>query len=172
MNLRTLSQSDVKAKLNYDELTGIFTWINSENPKIKNGDVAGSVNRNGYCYIGLYGEVYRAHRLAWLYITGKNPTAQIDHINGNKADNRFENLREASNLKNTRNRNLNSNNKSGYRGVSWASHANKWVAHAMSKGKRKKLGYFDTALQASKAFQAYAKRNHGKFYKAQKLTLI
>jgi hypothetical protein len=165
MTLRILTQSDVKAKLNYDESTGLFTWINSDSPLVKNGSVAGNVNRNGYCYIGLYREVYRAHRLAWLYVTGKNPTRQIDHINGNKSDNRFANLREASNLKNTRNRNLNSNNKSGYRGVSWAAHANKWVAHVMAKGKRKKLGYYKTALSASKAFQAYAKKNHGEFYK-------
>lgn len=165
MTLASLTQFDIKQKLNYDQDTGIFTWINVKNPNAKNGDIAGSVNRNGYLYIGLYGKKYRAHRLAWLYVTGEWPEKQIDHKNGIKTDNRFINLREASNLKNTRNRVINTNNSSGYRGVSWSSHAEKWVVHVMSKGKRKNLGYFDTAEKASKAFENYAKRNHGEFYK-------
>ena len=103
-----ITQSDVKAKLSYNELTGIFTWIDSDNRIVQNGSVAGNINRNGYCYIGLYREVYRAHRLAWLYMTGEMPTKQIDHIDGNKSNNAFSNLRLASNAENLKNRFINS----------------------------------------------------------------
>ena len=165
MTDRSVTQSDIKSKLSYDPITGLFRWINSKSTNIANGSIAGSLNPNGYIYIGLYRHKYRAHRLAWIYMTGKEPENQIDHINGVRSDNRFSNLRLASNLKNTRNRGINSNNKSGYRGVSWSSSANKWVAHGMAKGKRKNLGYFETAELASQAFEKYAKQNHGEFYR-------
>lgn len=160
-----LTQEELKSQLHYDKETGIFTRLISNHHSVKVGEVAGSINEDGYIVIFLLHQRYRAHRLAWLYMNGKFPKNQIDHIDGNKSNNTFSNLREATNQKNLRNRNINSNNISGFRGVSWSKHASKWVANAMSKGKRKNLGYFDSAEEASKAFESFAKRNHGKFYR-------
>ena len=160
-----LTQDELKRQLHYDAHTGIFTRLSTNSKNIKIGDVAGSITENGYVVIFVSYKRYRAHRLAWLYMTGSFPKNQIDHIDGNKSNNSFSNLREATNQRNLRNRDINANNKSGFRGVSWSKHAEKWIAHAMSKGKRKNLGYFDTAEAASKAFEKFAKRNHGKFYR-------
>lgn len=158
-----LTQKQLKAHLHYNPETGLFTRINN-NPSKSTSDYAGSLHNKGYIMIYVLYDRYRAHRLAWLYMTGKMPTAQIDHIDGNKANNAFDNLRQASNKENLKNRTVNSNNKSGYRGVSWSNSANKWLANAMHKGKRKNLGYFDTAEKAYEAFKAFAKKHYGEFY--------
>lgn len=80
------------------------------------GAVAGTPKENGYVQINVGGRFYYAHRLAWLYMTGKWPTAQIDHINRMRADNRWENLREATHVENMRN-STGTTNATGFRGV-------------------------------------------------------
>lgn len=83
------------------------------------GCVAGSVNKNsGYVIIVVYGKSYRAHRLIWLWYHGYMPENEIDHINRNRADNRIENLREASRSCNIRNSSTYKTNTTGVSGVS------------------------------------------------------
>ena len=166
MAKRILTQSDIMSQLHYESSTGVFTRIVSKTNSQKDGCIAGSIHNDGYIIIYIFYEKYRAHRLAWLYMTGEMPKDHIDHIDGNKGNNSFSNLRLASNKQNLKNRNINENNKSGYRGVSWSNHANKWVANAMLYGKRKNLGYYETAEKAYKAFTDFAKLNYGEFYNA------
>ena len=83
----------LKEILEYNQETGVFTRkkkISSSNI----GDVAGSVESQGYVIISIKNWPFKAHRLAWFYVHGKWPIDCIDHINGNRADNRIENLRE------------------------------------------------------------------------------
>jgi hypothetical protein len=89
--------------LHYTPETGEFLW-NLPRPKIRVGQRAGYKKKNtGYIYIEIDGKSYSAHRLAWFYVTGTFPKKQIDHINRNRSDNRYENLREATNSQNKAN---------------------------------------------------------------------
>jgi hypothetical protein len=120
-----LNQKTLKKYLNYDPETGVFKRkINSGKAKI--GDVAGGINGSGYICIRINSVKYRAHRLAWLYVHGKFPDNQIDHINRVKTDNRIENLRDVTQSVNGRNRNLPSNNTSGHIGVKWNKKQQAW----------------------------------------------
>jgi hypothetical protein len=104
-----LNQKTLKKYLNYDPETGVFKRkINSGKAKI--GDVAGGINGSGYICIRINSVKYRAHRLAWLYVHGKFPDNQIDHINRVKNDNRIDNLRDVTQSVNARNRDLLSTN--------------------------------------------------------------
>jgi len=115
----------IKSILNYDPDTGIFIWKASNSKRVKVGDVAGCIHSNKkfnkkYYIISINKKPYKAHRLAYYYITSIDPCdMQIDHISGNTLDNRFDNLRLATNAQNTKNAKKYKNNKSGFKGVSW-----------------------------------------------------
>lgn len=114
------------------------------------GDVAGSKSKSGYIVIGINKERYYAHRLIWLYIYGKFPKDQIDHINGDPSDNNIFNLRSTSQAENTKNRMISSNNTSGVMGVSWMPKAKKYQAYIDAFGKRKNLGSYSSLNEAAK----------------------
>jgi hypothetical protein len=86
-----MTQDELKEILNYDSLTGNFTWLVSKSKKIKIGDRAGCIAKStGYRVIGINGKPYLEHRLMWLYYHGYFPSVGIDHINGDRSDNRIE----------------------------------------------------------------------------------
>jgi hypothetical protein len=149
--------------LTYDADAGVFTWKISTNGRIRVGDVAGSMNGEGYLQIMIDGRRYHAHRLAWLYQTGQWPVEQIDHVNGIPDDNRFLNLRESTHSQNQHNRRKARNNVSGYKGVYWHRRTKSWVASIMLHRKRIHLGRFDTLDAAHAAYTAAAERLHGEF---------
>lgn len=91
-----LTQEVLKSLLYYDPETGIFVWLVTRQ-RSPAGKEAGGYDEKGYRRICVNGTKVRAHRLAWLYMTGEWPEDQLDHINGLKDDNRFVNLREATN---------------------------------------------------------------------------
>lgn len=98
-----MDQGYLKTILHYCPDTGVFTWLKT-GKGIRRGRKVGYVDPEGYLQIAHAGASYRAHRLAWLYMTGAWPTDQIDHSNGDRADNRFSNLRESTLTENMRNR--------------------------------------------------------------------
>jgi len=149
-----LNQDELKDQLKYDPDSGIFMRI-KVNPqsRLKVGDVAGSLTGEGYLCIMVNRKLYQAHRLAWLYMTGNWPKNQIDHVNEIKTDNRFINLREATNLQNRQNIFMPQiNNKTGYRGVSFEKESGKYKAQIRVNNKKINLGRFD---MAEEAYQAY-----------------
>lgn len=146
-------QNELKRQYNYDKDTGVFTRLIAKSNRVKVGDVVGYKHPKGYLIIELNGKTYLSHRLAWLYVYGNFPENQIDHINGNKSDNRIENLREATNAENHQNFNRpKSNSKSGIIGVYFDSKRNKWYSHITTNGKLKHLGYFQDKYLAEKAY--------------------
>ncbi|MNJ59568.1 hypothetical protein D3C77_552610 [compost metagenome] len=173
----------LSARLSYCEDTGFFTWlsrplcdfVSEERMKAWNtryaGTKAGKVNSNGYVLIQINGKHYRAHRLAWLATTGDWPAQHIDHINGDKLDNRIKNLRDVSSLENNRNMPLLASNKSGRVGVSWYSARSEWVAHIKVDGRQKILGRFKSISLAIDARESAERDlgfhpNHGRLPQA------
>ena len=149
--------------LSYEPETGVFRWRVSRGPAVA-GSVAGSLTTYGYIKIKVDGRFYRAHRLAWIYVHGVWPSKDLDHKDENKANNRLKNLREASSSQNGFNVGIRTHNTTGFKGVCHHS-GGKFQASAKLNGKRTHLGLFITAELASEAYQAFAKANHGDFYK-------
>jgi hypothetical protein len=145
--------------LNYDPETGVFTRRVRTSTRVNVGDVAGWITDEGYRAIRVDCGTYKAHRLAWLFMTGEWPKNQIDHINRIKNDNRWANLRDVTNAANVQNvHGARSNSKSGFLGVT--KHANKFRAAIGHKGKQEYLGLFDTADQAHAAYVIAKRRVH------------
>lgn len=154
-----------KGALSYDPETGHFTWIEWQGGPVRVGQRAGNKGRMGYRYIQIAGRRTSEHRLAWLFVHEVEPPEQVDHINGIKDDNRIANLRLATNAENNRNVGKQSNNKSGFKGVTWHTSAKKFQARIMANGKYKHLGLFQTAAAAAFAYDQAAADLHGSFAK-------
>ena len=159
-----LTQLELKELLHYCPETGIFTRISSPRKRRIGVIKTCSNNGDGYFQIFLLGNMYLAHRLAWLYTNGSWPKAQIDHINMDRIDNRLSNLREATYVENQRNRGVRRDNMSGFKGVSFHKPMEKWRAQICINSKPKYLGFFTSPELASEAYEAAAKVIHGEFY--------
>jgi hypothetical protein len=156
-----LTQADLKHRVHYDPLTGIFTWISARGRRVDQlGKQAGNLSPHGYIRITVNRTSYFAHRLAWLYMTGEHPEAYVDHINMNKTDNRWANLRAANKSEN--NANSKARGASGLKGAYWSKQINRWYSRI---GKRY-LGTYDTSEQAHEAYVAAALAEFGGFARA------
>lgn len=156
--IMALSQDKLKSIFGYDPLTGVVTW-KEKRSNIAKGSVAGCLHGSGYKIITIDSATFKLHRVIWVLVFGHIPSGfYIDHINGNKIDNRLENLRLATNSQNQQNRPAPKNNSSGYRGVTWHKAVNKWMARICHKGQRKTIGFFDTPEDAYKAYKEEAKK--------------
>jgi hypothetical protein len=140
----------------------MFFWRNDVN-KISAGAIAGCRQSRGYWHIRISRRLYMVHRLAWLYVTGEWPMGHIDHINGDRSDNRFVNLRVATNSENARNSRRRINNACGYKGVHYKKRLNKFVAQIHVDGGVYHLGVFKTAFEAHPAYYRAAKERFGAF---------
>jgi len=150
-----LEAETLKQMLWYDPETGIFRWRVSSSRNVKPWDVAGMKGGEGYWHIRINGKAHRAHRLAWLYMTGRWPDRLIDHINGVRNDNRFQNIRQADDFLNSQNQRVAcSNSKTGLLGVFHdKKRANKPFYSTIGANKKKIwLGRFETAEQAHQAY--------------------
>ena len=157
-----MNQQKLKDLLHYDPPTDLFRWRYSPKNGMKPWDVAGNIDRQGYVQIKVGGKVKMAHRLAWLYVYGDLPE-QIDHCNMNRADNRISNLREADNSRNSMNKRMQSNNTTGFKGVTYHKGTKKFHAKIQANGLRKSLGYYETAEQAHHAYIIASGELHGQF---------
>ena len=117
---------------------------------------------DGYWHVQIGSKLYLAHRLAWFYTRGGWPRDQIDHVDGNRANNRLSNLREATHTQNMQNRKINRNNKCGFKGVARVP-SNRWRARIKVSNKSIHLGTFDTRAQAGEAYAEAADKYFGKF---------
>jgi len=158
MTAQILTQARLRELLYYDPDTGIFTR-KIDRQCVKKGQIAGSKNKPGYLKIGIEGKVYSAHRLAWLYLYGEIPKGvEIDHVNGNKSDNRIVNLRLATHQQNMENQKTHATNKSGYKGVSWWAPTKKWKAQIGHQGKKYHIGLYQTKEEAKVAYEERAQQ--------------
>jgi hypothetical protein len=158
--MRPLTFERLREVVSYDPETGLFTWIRASNRRVRVGSTAGSLSE-GYVEIGIDGHSYKAHRLAWLYVYGSWPVRDIDHLDGNRANNALANLRDVSRRTNIQNqRKAKPNNASGFLGVAPTVSGRRWTAQVHVGGKKHHLGCFDSPQEAHEAYVAGKRRLH------------
>ena len=158
-----LTAERLRELVTYDATSGQFFWRVDRARLAKAGAKLGFAASGGYRCASVGGRVYSLHRLAWLYVYGELPGKQIDHINGDRADNRIANLRLATPRQQCGNRKVRSDNSSGHAGVSFRDDIRKWAARITVHGKQKHLGYFQTKEAAIAARKQAAERVFGEF---------
>ncbi len=146
--MRTVNLKEI---IKYSPSTGIFRWRESRgNQYAGEGVRAGYVSSRGYRVIEIGGVRYLEHRLAWLLHYGKTPQKQIDHINGDRADNRISNLRESDNRDNSGNRECHRNGK--LVGACYFKARDNWMSTIRHQGKSLFLGYYPSEIEAHTAY--------------------
>ena len=159
-----ITQARLRELFLYDPETGIFTRKVTTSHNAKAGMQVGAAHNCGYLMVTIaYGGVkkrYLLHRLAWLYVYGRMPEGDIDHINHNRADNRISNLRDVSRKDNLRNSAHVRSKSSNLLGAGRRKSDGKWVAKIRVDGKRLWLGAYDTPEEASRAYIEAKKLHH------------
>lgn len=141
---------DVKTLISADFCTGVLSWNGNADPRCRNKTIS-RISFNGYVVLSFKNRQMYAHRVMWLLVYGHWPTGDLDHINGNKQDNRIENLRVASRLVNNQNlHKAKSPSKCGLLGVE--KNHNGWRARIRVGGKRIGLGTFKTPEEAHETY--------------------
>lgn len=158
-----ITHERLKELVSYDPIRGIFIWLKRTGSRAHVGAMLGCRTGNGYIECELDGDGYSIHRLAWFYMKGEWPKAEIDHIDGVRDNNSWDNLRAATRSENRCNVGKYSSNTSGYKGVSWSNAARKWVAQIQHQGKPQHLGCFHTPEEAHSVYIAAAAAQHGEF---------
>lgn len=153
---------DIRDVFTYDD--GELFWKVSPRYGRKEGSPASVVIATGYKAIRFRCRAFTTHRLIFLYHHGYIPEF-IDHIDGDKLNNRIENLRPCTKSENAFNAKLRKATKSGVRGVSWSSKNKKWVARIKVRGMDYFLGCFDDLNEAAKVATEFRKANHKEFFR-------
>jgi len=168
---KRLTRPELLGVVTYDPDTGLMRRIMRVCPKTGNSvpidRLVTNRNNRGYYWISIHRTMYLVHRLAFLYMTGEHPNGEVDHINGDRSDNRWVNLRDCDCAANSRNQGVRKDSTSGVRGVTFSSSAGKWVARISDNGVRKSLGYhttFESAVLARRKAEAELgyHDNHGR----------
>jgi hypothetical protein len=147
----------------YDRETGDLLWRKQYGRRAV-GTPVGTPHSKGYLMFRLRGQAYFNHRVAFFLEAGRWP-ATVDHVNGDKRDNRWANLREATVGQNLRNQ-TSTTSKSGFRGVTFdraSKRVKRWIAKIKHEGRVRQIGYFHTAEEAHAAYRAESLRLHGEF---------
>lgn len=155
----TLSIDRLRFLLHYNRKTGVFTRRVAV-AQMKKGDICGTVRLDGYLVFSVDTKLYLVHRLAWFYAYGKWPVGSVDHVDGDKTNNRILNLRQATHSENNQNQiGARRHSKTGVRGVS--KHASgKWLAQLVVGGKHYSLGLHETLDSARIAYEEARRRLH------------
>jgi len=171
-----VTPDELRQLLSYDPDSGKLFWKSQPASCFKNEGAAKAWNSRfsgkeafksphicGYLAGCIRYKKYLAHRVGWAIYHGQWPAEQIDHINGDKKDNRIANLREATRSENAHNVKRTCRNISGFKGVSFDTNRQKWISSILCDGKQRHVGRFDTAEAAYAAYCKAALKYHGEF---------
>lgn len=149
------TQEQLARVFRYDFATGDLFWTDdvSVSARVRGKAALNSIASNGYRFGSYQGQYLARHRVIWKLVNGNEP-AEIDHIDGDPANNKFSNLRSVTHEENCRNRKRYSTNTSGVAGVSWNARAQRWYAYIYIDTRMKNLGMFATKEEAIAARQA------------------
>jgi hypothetical protein len=160
MSNETLTAERLRELLNYDPDTGLFTHRVSRRG-VTAGKIVGSKHAKGYIVIRVDEKLYLAHRLAVLWMTGVWPKEHVDHRDLNRANNVWDNIREATNAQNMANMGVPKHNTTGFKGVTRRGEG--FVSQICINGRHKYLGQFTTPEDAHAAYVIAANENFGEF---------
>lgn len=156
-----IDATTLRSVLDYNPITGVFVWKVRSSARTYPGDVAGCSDKEGYRQITYRRRTYFAHRLAWLYVYGEWPKAKTDHINGDKADNRIDNLRDVTQSQNMQNQyRAMKNSRTGFLGVRTGKRGNRFAAVININGKQQRLGWFSSPEEAHEVYMNAKKSSH------------
>lgn len=171
-HLILLSPEEIRELVNYSPETGHFTWkprpINSRNWNERYAGKQVSTYPKpgtGYALIAFFRRHYYVHQIAWIHFHGEHPPKgmHIDHINGNRTDNRIVNLRLATVAQNIQNQKIHRDNTSGFKGIAFHKPTQKWMSRIKANNSVHYLGVFETKEEAYAAYMDASKRLHGEF---------
>ena len=167
MKTNSLSYERAVELFTYDQDSGALKWRFRKGRKVRSDLTAGYIDDEGYRVVRVDGVNYRSHRIIWLMETGALPTAMIDHANGDRSDNRWKNLRQATNAQNQMNKKARTTGASGFKGVSIIRRRGRiqYRASVRHNGKTHVSGYYDTAQDAYEHYRQEAVRVFGEFAK-------
>lgn len=151
------SQEQLNKLFDYNPTTGILAR------RSLRSQCLGCLDSQGYLRLKIGRKVYLAHRLIWKIVTGNEPPPALDHIDGNRLNNRVDNLRAASHGENQQNTSRQLNNTSGHKGVSWSKTHKSWQVSVMGDGKSLWLGRYKNLEDAVKIITDARSRLHGEF---------
>lgn len=160
-----VTQARLKELLRYSPETGKFTWLVVRGGERPGGEAGAVNNAAGHIQIQIDKKIYRAHRLAWLYMTGDWPPALIDHINNLPSDNRWANLRLATRRTNAQNAKTRADNRSGLKGANLNDNGT-YGSRIRIDGRNIFLGTFLTAQEAHEAYCRAARLYFGEYARA------
>lgn len=169
-----ITAEQLRVRLLYDPEVGLFirrfdVWTGRHRNVLiaAEGTVADLPHCEGYLRVSLFGRQYLSHRLAWLYMTGEWPVNMIDHRDGNRRNNRWENLRDVTNAVNMQNcRSAHIDSRSGLLGAHWDEARGVWQSKIMVNGHAIYLGRFDTPDEAHQAYMVAKRHLHGEGFAA------
>lgn len=157
-----LTADMLRQRFDYNPEMGTFVYLHDVG-KLRAGNAAGWRDVRGYQKIQIDGREYKAHRLAWLYMTGSWPNKMIDHANGDTGDNRFANLREATSSQNSANSRTYATNTTGLRGVRYQRRDGRWYAILKADGRRMHLGSYASKEEAAEVYRLASAWYFGRF---------
>lgn len=160
---KALTQSKIHSLFEYRE-DGNLLWKVSSTNRVRIGDIVGYLNIAGYHRVQIDRKKYFLHRLIYMYHHGSlTPGMDIDHIDGNKSNNRIENLREITHSQNLMNAKINKNSKTGVKGVYFSKKAKKYQTQLVINGKNTYLGTYSTLEEAEKVMKEAREKYHGEY---------
>lgn len=158
---KSIPVSTLREYFSYDGINLI--WKRTTTNRVKRGAIAGSKTVSGYLQVGFLGVDIKVHRIIWALVHGYWPELIIDHKDGNRLNNRIENLRETNFNGNLRNMRIPSHNTSGIKGVGFCKQTKKWTCSIHVNNKKIWLGRYNTKEEAAKVYAEASKKYHGEF---------